>query len=102
MISTKIASFLNSKIIKDNINSKIYKEYEFIYKNNNIIKRGIIDLLIENDKEFIIIDYKLKNIDDPLYDKQLLGYKDYIKTKTNKKVSCYLYSIMDSKFREVN
>ena len=102
LISTKIASFLNSKIIKDNINSKIYKEYEFIYKNNNIIKRGIIDLLIENDKEFIIIDYKLKNIDDPLYDKQLLGYKDYIKTKTNKKVSCYLYSIMDSKFRGVN
>lgn len=102
LISTKIASFLNSKIIKDNINSQIYKEYEFIYKNNNTIKRGIIDLLIENENEFIIIDYKLKNIDDPLYDKQLLGYKDYIKTKTNKKVSCYLYSIMDSKFREVN
>lgn len=101
-ISNKIIAFLDSQIIKDNINSKFYKEYEFIYQKDNIIKRGIIDLLIENEEEIIIIDYKLKNIFDSNYDKQLLGYKEYIKTKTNKKIKCYLYSILDSKFREIS
>jgi hypothetical protein len=49
----------------------------------------------------IIVDYKLKNIDDPLYDKQLNGYRKVIKDKTNKEVECYLYSIIDNKFRQV-
>ena len=49
----------------------------------------------------IIVDYKLKNIDDPLYDKQLNGYRKVIKDKTNKEVECYLYSIIDCKFRKV-
>ena len=48
----------------------------------------------------IIVDYKLKNIDDPLYDKQLNGYRKVIKEKTDKETDCYLYSIMDNKFRK--
>ena len=43
----------------------------------------------------IIIDYKLKNIDDENYDKQLNGYRSFLKKKTKKEVDCYLYSIMD-------
>ena len=50
----------------------------------------------------IIIDYKLKNIDDENYDKQLNGYKKYIKEKTKREVECYLYSIQDEIFRRVN
>ena len=50
----------------------------------------------------IIIDYKLKNIDDSNYDKQLNGYRKYIKGKTNKETYCYLYSILDEKYREIN
>ena len=38
-----------------------------------------------------IIDYKLKNIDDENYLKQLMGYKTYIENKTKKDVSIYLY-----------
>ena len=97
----KIISFINSNIIQSNINNKMYKEYEFITKEDNDNLHGIIDLLIEKDDSYIIIDYKLKNIDDSNYDKQLNGYKKFIENKTNKKVSCYLYSIMDEKFREV-
>lgn len=98
----KIISFLNSDLMKDNINSKLYKEYEFTYLEDNTYSHGIIDLLIEREDKCIIVDYKLKNIDDPNYDKQLNGYRKYIHEKTNKKVECFLYSIIDEKFRRVN
>lgn len=92
--------FLNTPLIKENIQEKMYKEYEFIYEDETL-SHGIIDLLIEKEQEMLIIDYKLKNIDDILYDKQLNGYRKFIKNKTKKSVKCYLYSIIDKKFREV-
>ena len=101
-IKEKINKFLNTDLIKENINSNMYKEYEFIYKEDNKLLHGIIDLLIENPDKMIIIDYKLKNIDDSNYDKQLNGYRKYIKEKTNKDTYCYLYSIIDEKYREIN
>lgn len=100
-IVEKIKSFIDSSLINDNINSKFYKEYEFIYKEENTVKNGIIDLMIENDNEIIIIDYKLKNIDDDAYNEQLNGYGKYIGLKTNKKISKYLYSIIDCKFKKI-
>lgn len=100
-LKEKIQLFLATPIIKDNITSKIYKEYEFTYLEDNVYSHGIIDLLIEKDNEIIIIDYKLKNIMDLAYDKQLNGYRKVITEKTNKPVKCYLYSILDNTFREV-
>ena len=100
-IKEKIELFLNSDLIKNNIDEKMYKEYEFIYNEEQNELHGIIDLLIEKENDYIIIDYKLKNIDDSNYDKQLNGYRRFIKEKTNKEVLCYLYSIIDSKYREV-
>ena len=93
--------FLNTDIIKNNINAKFYKEYEFYYQKDNSNYHGIIDLMIENYDEIIIIDYKLKNIDDSLYEQQLAGYKDYIESICNKKVSTYLYSIIDNNYKLV-
>ena len=90
----KVQKFMKNIDFKKVIN--IYKEYEFIY-NKDDISHGIIDLLLEYDDEFKIIDYKLKNIIDDAYIKQLNGYKEYIKEITNKKVSTYLYSIIDDK-----
>ena len=98
----KIQSFLNSEIIKKYIDSVFYKEYEFTYLEDNTHSHGIIDLLIETEDKMIIIDYKLKNIDDENYDKQLNGYRKYIKEKTKREVECYLYSIQDEIFRRVN
>lgn len=97
----KVKSFLNSEIIKDNINGVFYKEYEFTYLEDNTHSHGIIDLLIEQPDKMIIIDYKLKNIDDENYDKQLNGYRKYIKEKTKKEVDCLLYSIQDERFKIV-
>ena len=87
--------------MKDNLKYNMFKEYEFIYQENNNSSHGIIDLLIEKETSLIIIDYKLKNIDDEAYDKQLNGYRKYIQEKTKKTVKCYLYSLLDEKYREV-
>ena len=75
----------------------MYKEYEFVTQDTH----GIIDLLLEDTDKMIIIDYKLKNIEDENYDKQLNGYRKFIEEKSDKKVLCYLYSIFDEQVREV-
>ena len=72
-----------------------YKEYEFIYEEEKMEYHGIIDLLIETPKEMIIIDYKLEQVRESSYQKQLEGYQKYIAKKTNKPVKTYLYSILD-------
>lgn len=96
-----IKSFINSDLMKNISNGKEYKEYEFIYIDNNEKKHGFIDLLIEYLDHFDIIDYKTKNIDDEHYDQQLNGYRKYIESISNKPVECYLYSIMDKSYRKV-
>lgn len=80
---------------------EIYKEYEFIYTKEDTTYHGIIDLLLVYQNHISIIDYKLKNIDDEAYLKQLSGYLEYIKSITNKEVSIYLYSILDEELRKI-
>ncbi|MBQ9019455.1 MAG: UvrD-helicase domain-containing protein [Bacilli bacterium] len=100
-IKSKIDSFINSDFMMDKLNLKMYKEYEFLYNEDNTLSHGIIDLLLEDKDKMIIVDYKLKNIDDLAYDKQLNGYRKFIENKTNKKTECYLYSILDERIRQV-
>lgn len=100
-IESKIRAFLESDLMKGKLALKMYKEYEFVYKEDNTVSHGIIDLLIEDVDRMIIIDYKLKNIDDINYDKQLNGYRKFIENKSGKKTYCYLYSIIDEVYREV-
>ena len=97
----KIELFLKSDLLKDINNAKVYQEYEFSEKNNEEEKHGIIDLMLEYSDYIDIIDYKLKNIDDEAYIKQLNGYKDYIESITNKKVNIYLYSLIDSNYQKL-
>src|SRR5574344_351281 len=90
-----INNLIKSNLFIDYKKAKIYKEYEFIYQDEANLKTGIIDLMLEYNDHIIIIDYKLKHIDDEAYIKQLNGYKDFIIKKTRKKVNCYLYSLTD-------
>ncbi len=99
-IKNKILAFINSDLMKDKLNLNMYKEYEFIDNTDESTLHGIIDLLIEGE-DMTIIDYKLKNIDDSAYDKQLNGYRRFIEKKTGKKTRCFLYSILDEVYREV-
>ena len=97
----------NKKIIErflekvDISHANIYKEYEFIYDEDNTTYHGIIDLMLEYQDSIKIIDYKLKNINDEAYIKQLNGYKDYIEKLFNKKTSIYLYSITLNTLEEI-
>ena len=100
-IRGKIKSFLESSLMKDKLKSKMYPEYEFYYQEDGIMNHGIIDLLIEDKDKYTIVDYKLKNIDDDAYLNQLNGYREFISKKTNKKVDCYLYSILNEEYKEV-
>ena len=94
-------NFFNSPLLKDIDSANIYKEYEFMYQSEDKLLHGIIDLMLEYFDHIDIIDYKTKNIDDQEYEKQLIGYKDFISLKTNKKVYIYLYSIIDSTYKEI-
>lgn len=95
----KIKSFISQIKIEDVIN--IYKEYEFSYIKDNNNYHGIIDLILEYKDSIRIIDYKIKNVNDENYIKQLNSYKDYISTKTNKKIDIYLFSIIDGTLNKI-
>ena len=95
----KVQAFINTGILNNALDT--YKEYEFIYDDENEEKHGIIDLLITKENKNIIVDYKLKNISDEAYLKQLNGYKKYIESITNKQTEIYLYSILDETLQNI-
>lgn len=101
---SKFEQSLVQKIISTGIFKSvihIYQEYEFIYEKETTIYHGVIDLLLEYPNSFSIVDYKLKNIEDEEYMKQLMGYQEYIQTITDKKVNIYLYSILDGTLKKL-
>ena len=93
----KIKQFMNSPLLENIKEAKIFKEYEFMDNG----KHGFIDLLLEYKDKIVIIDYKTKTIDDVHYDEQLNGYRTYIESLSSKPVYCFLYSIIDETYREV-
>jgi ATP-dependent exoDNAse (exonuclease V) beta subunit len=100
-IREKVDKFLKSDLLKNIDNATIYKEYEFMYEQDNTEYHGIIDLMLEYENHIDIIDYKLKNTVDENYVKQLNGYKKYISSISKKIVNTYLYSIIDEEITEV-
>ena len=96
---TKVINFYNK--LGDVCTANIYQEYEFKYEENNIKYHGIIDLMLEYPDYIKIIDYKLKNVKDEAYTKQLTGYKNYVEKISGKSVRVMLYSILDETFEEV-
>lgn len=102
ILSSSEKEIISNFISKIDVNAiNIYKEYEFIYEEDNTLYHGIIDLILEYEDKIMIIDYKLKNISDEAYIKQLNGYKEYIENIFNKKTSIYLYSILDNTLNEL-
>ena len=93
-----IKKLIDKLDIKD---AKIYKEHEFIFSDETNEYHGIIDLILEYKDKIKIIDYKLQNIKDEAYLKQLETYKKYIKQISDKKVQLYLYSILNNELIEI-
>ena len=96
---SKVINFYNQ--LGDIKCAKIYQEYEFMYEENQILYHGVIDLMLEYPESVKIIDYKLKNVKDEAYIKQLKGYKNYVEEISGKKVSIQLYSIIDETFEDI-
>lgn len=94
-----IMNFLNSDLLKDIDKAKIYKEYEYYDEINKT--DGIIDLMLVYEDHIDIIDYKLKNIEDEKYNRQLHIYSNYINIKFNKKVNCYLFSLIKGEYTKI-
>jgi hypothetical protein len=51
--------------------------------------------------KIVALDYKLKNIEDSAYKRQLMGYYNYLKTKSDKPVQLFLYSLTDRVLKEI-
>ena len=94
-----IKNFLNQDILKNISYAKIYKEYEFMYEEDNVNYHGIIDLMLVYDNHIDIIDYKLMNTTSEEYINQLNGYKGYIEKTFGKSVNLYLYSIVNNEIK---
>ncbi len=92
-----IEQFFQAPFLKEVKPIEIYREYEFTDEG----RHGVIDLMVETKDRFMIVDYKLKNIDAKSYDEQLNGYRTYLKKITDKEIKCYLYSIIDGIYREI-
>ena len=96
-----IRRFLKHDEVKDINTAKVYKEHEIKYDKDGSTYHGIIDLLVEYNDHFDIIDYKTDNIDSDEYVKQLNGYKEYIENKYNKQTNIYLYSVKQDIFKKL-
>lgn len=96
-----IEKFLTNPLFKDTSKAKAAHEYAFYDEAENI--HGVIDLLLIYDDHVDIIDYKLVNIDDNAYERQVLLYKQYIaKCVPSKKINTYIVSILNGKIKEVS
>lgn len=115
----KILSYLTSSLYDIILSSdKVYKEKEITFyapstyydeniKNGNILVDGIIDLLLEKDNNYTIIDYKTDKVNTleelvDLYKVQLDLYEIAIKNKYNAVyVDKYIYSLHLNKYIKI-
>ncbi len=71
--------------------AKIYKEVPFIYAG----KIGRVDMLIEREKEMVIVDFKTSKDDSIEYVEQLSKYKIAFEKFSGKKCRAYLFYIKE-------
>ena len=96
----KIArNFVESDVMKKYSSYQKYPEYE--YFDSTLQTLGSVDLLLVGESDLVIIDYKLKHIDDEAYARQLGIYKENMEKIFNRTAKCYLYSLIDSTYKEI-
>ena len=90
-----VDNVINNPLFVNLENANVLHEYHFYDDVHNV--NGVIDLLIIKENEILIIDFKLKNLDDEAYTKQLCTYKDFVSTLSDKKIKMYLISAITGK-----
>lgn len=88
---------LNTPLFLNIKNAKTYHEHEFYFDGFH----GIIDMFAVYVDHIDIIDYKLSNVESAEYKRQLGIYKDYLASKSNKPIKCYLLSILKKEIKEI-
>jgi ATP-dependent helicase/nuclease subunit A len=79
--------------------ANILKEYEFVDETERI--HGFIDLMLVYPNKILLIDYKLKNLDDREYVKQLGMYRAYVEKTFQLPVTCYLLAVLTGELKKV-
>ncbi len=93
-----LVNLKKTKLLDNMVN--YYSEFQFKV-SGDIELNGIIDLLVEHEDKFVIIDYKLNDINKPHYVEQVMSYVNYIKTQTDKRVEGYLLSLINGSVKKV-
>ncbi len=96
-----LKAFFDSDLIASLDIDTVYKEYPFALESEEGVRSGFIDLLLETKERFLVIDYKLKGIEDDAYQSQIEGYVHMLEEVVEKPVDGYLYSIMDKRFKKI-
>ena len=92
---------LQAPFFEDLDGTETYSEYG--YRDDEFKTAGYIDLLLVKPDEIVIIDYKLKHIDDEAYTDQLHTYKRNIEKifGTERPVNCYLLALTTGEYSKV-
>jgi len=99
-IKTKLKNFYKLPFFKKKV-LNVFHELHFSYVEDNIIYNGSIDLILEFEDKFVIIDFKLSNLEKKEYERQLRIYKNYLQRVVNKEVETYLYSLLKEELKFV-
>ena len=78
------------------------RQVPFLVDTERNIQMYESDDIIEYEDEYIIIDYKLSNIDDINYVKQLKGYREYLSKIVNKPIKLCLYSLFKGEYKIID
>ena len=89
--------FYSSTLFEKIKNGKIFKDFEF--EDEDV--KGIIDLFVVLENEIVLIDYKLKNLDDEEYVNQLKNYAYYLSKTFKKPVKSYLYACLTGEIKTI-
>ena len=96
-----LRTFFNHATTQSLITDRVFKEIPFTEETSDGLRRGIIDLVFENDDHFTVVDYKLKTTDKAGYIDQVKGYVAYLEKRLNKPGKGYLYSIQKGTYDDV-
>lgn len=78
----------------------VLKEYGYLDPSTN--QTSVIDLLVIQGDKVTILDYKTNDIDDLLYETQVITYATYMKQQGFHVQSLWLLSLVQGKLKKVN
>jgi len=90
--------FLSNRIISSEM------PFKHLFKQHQVYLNGIIDLIIKNDDNTLkVIDFKISNIDVPIYANQLQLYGSIVNSMNIGKIASFeLYSVAEGKRKSIN